>query len=248
MTDSATNNEPNDGITPSSPSSFSIFTNIFTSPDKAFNDIKADYPVVMPMLTLIALNALLVIALYASIDFQWFVDHMVELQAGELTKSEQDQTRQAFEMMSPGMMGGIGAFSVAVVLLIVFCLQAVYFVIVSGITNDGFEFKQWLSLATWSSLPSLLGTLASFVVVFTSTNGQIAPESLNPLSLNELFFGLNALKGVGNIMASTDITMFWSIALLTLGYSNWTGKSKANSFFIVILPFAIYFGVRFLIA
>jgi len=235
-----------DGEKLESPSSLSILTSIITTPSKAFADIKVDFPILFPLLSIIGLNAILVVFLYANIDFGWFVDHMVESQSGDVSKAEQDQMRQGMEMMSPTMMSSFGAISVAIVLAIVFCTIALYYVIVSSITNDGFQFKQWLSFVTWTSIPSLVGTFASFVVILMSTNGQIAPETLNPLSLNALFFDLNAIDGLGNILATTDITIFWSIVLMTIGYAKWTESSMAKSFGIVILPYAIYYGIRFL--
>ncbi|MGX5173441.1 YIP1 family protein [Aliikangiella sp. IMCC44653] len=230
------------------PSSISILNNILLSPQKAFADLTVNYPVLLPMGLVLVLNALLVVTLFTNIDYQWYTDHMVQLQAGELSKAEQTATRQAFEMMSPGVMAGIGAVSSALFMGVIFCLLALYFVIVSNVTNDGFQFKQWLSFVSWTSIPSLIAVLASFMVIFTSSNGQIAPESLNPLSFNELFFGLNAISGVGNILATSDITMLWSIGLMIIGYSAWTKKTMLNSSFIVLLPYVLYFGIRFAIA
>jgi len=242
-------NTPNDAVTAEKvPSNFSILSEIFTSPGKAYENMKLDYPILFPFLTIVILNMLLVITLYSVIDYQWFIDHMVEMQAGELSKSEQDQTRQAFEMMNAGVMGGIGAVSVVIMFGVIFCLQALYFVIVSNITNDGFQFKQWFSLVSWSSMPSLLGVLAAFVVVLTASNGQVAPESMNPLTLNELFFGMNPTQGLGAIYATTDITMFWSMALTVIGYAKWTGKDVVKSSLIVLLPYLVYYGVRIAIA
>lgn len=228
-------------------SNMSILLNIFTAPQKAFEDIEKRYNFLLPLLSLTLFNAVLIIFLYSNIDYEWFVDYMVQAQAGELTNAEQDQQRQAMEMLSPGTMGAIGAISVAIFLAIMFCIYSAYLVIVSNITNDGFQFKQWFSLVTWSTMPSLVSTLAQYVVILTSSNGQIAPETLNPLSLNELFFGLDAISGVGSILATTDITMFWSIALLSIGYSKWTKKSYANSLIIVLIPYILYYSVRFLL-
>jgi len=228
------------------PSSFSILTTIFTEPQKAFKDIQYSYPVLLPLLSIIALNAILVIMLFASIDFEWYIDHMVEISAGEASKAEQDQVRQGLSLFSPTAMGSMGAVGAAIGILVIYCLMAFYFVIVSNISNDGFQFKQWLSLVSWSSIPTLVGTLAAFVVILTTSNGQIVPEALDPLSLNELFFGMDPVKGLGNILASTNITLFWSIALLTIGYAKWTEKTIAKSFLIIILPYVFYYGVRFL--
>ncbi len=226
--------------------SLSILTNIFSSPQEAYKNIQQEYPILLPLFLIIGLNAILAILLFMNIDFEWYVDHMVEISAGEKSIAEQDQVRQGFSMMSASTMGILGAVTGAIGLVIIFCINALYFVIVSNITNDGFQFKQWLSFISWSSMPAIITALASIVMILTSSNGQIAPESLDVLSLNELFFGMDPVKGLGNILATTSITQFWIIALMTIGYSKWTEKSLGQSFFIVIIPTLIYFGVRLL--
>ena len=76
-------------------SSMSIMTNIFTAPEKAFKDIQQAYPILLPLLTLIIAQAVVAVLLFSNIDFEWYVDHMVELTAGDLSRAEQDQTRSA---------------------------------------------------------------------------------------------------------------------------------------------------------
>ena len=133
----------------------------------------------------------------------------------------------------------------AIVMTLVLCFIALYFVMVSSVRNDGFQFKQWLCFVCWTNLPSLLGLLASFAMIFSSSDGQIVPETLNPLSLNSLFFDLDVKQGIGSILASTDICVFWSIALMTIGYSRWTETSHGKSFIIVTAPYLIYYGLNF---
>jgi len=196
-----------------STSSMSILTNIFTAPEKAYKAIQQDYPVLLPLLLIIAAQAVVAVLMFSSIDYQWYVDYMV------------------FAAI------GIPA---------IFAIFSLYYVIVSNITNDGFQFKQWFSFIAWSSLPMLVDVLASAVTILTASNGQFAPESINPLTLNELFFGMDAMQGLGNIMASTSITLFATLTLLTIGYSKWTEKSLGKSFMIIIVPYVIYYGIRFL--
>ena len=151
------------------------------------------------------------------------------------------------EMMSPSTMGVMGAVAVVIFSLIMFSIFSLYFVIVSSITNDGFQFKQWFSFICWTSTPVLIDALASLVTILTATNGQVAPDSINPLSLNALFFGLNATQGLGNIMASTSLTLFATLALMTIGYAQWTEKPVAKAFVVVAIPYVIYYGIRFLL-
>jgi len=231
-----------------SPSSWIILSNIVTTPEKAFKDMQADYPVLFPLFTLILLNIAMMALLFANMDFQWYVDYMVEATAGDASKAEQDQVRQGLEMFGSTGLAGIAILGAAIGIPIIFCLFALYFMIISSVRNDGFQFKQWFSFVSWTSIPSLIGVFAAIVVIMTSSDGQLAPEKLNPLSLNELFFGMNAVQGVGNILASTDLTMIWTVALMTIGYAKWTQSSYAKSFATIIAPYVVLFGVRFLIA
>ena len=236
-----------DNLATKSPSVISIFINILTSPSKAFKDMQADYPVLFPLFTIVTLNVVLMVMLFSSIDFSWYVDYMVEATAGDKSRAEQDQVRQGLEMIGPTGYMGIAIVGVVIGIPIIFCLFALYFVIVSNVRNDGFQFKQWLSFISWTSIPALIGTLASFVAIMTISNGQIAPEKINPLSFNELFFNLDAVQGVGNILASADITLFWVIGLMIIGYAKWTESSYGKALSIILGPYFILFGIRFLL-
>ena len=229
-----------------STSSLSILSNIFTAPERAFKDIQQSYPILLPLLLIIAAQAIVAVLLFSSIDFEWYVDYMVEATAGDKSGAEQDQIRQGFEMMSPTTMSAMAVVGSAIGIPVIFAIFSLYFVIVSNITNDGFQFKQWFSFICWTSLPMLVDVLASIMTILTASNGQFAPESINPLTLNELFFGLDAMQGLGNIMASTSITLLATISLLTIGYAKWTEKSLAKSFMIIMVPYVIYYGIRFL--
>jgi len=221
----------------SSTSFFTILSNIFTAPTDAMQQVQERYNILFPLLTLMLATVVVFSYYYVAVDYQWYIDHMVEVSAGELSKSEQEQTRTAFTMMSQTAMGTITAITAAISIAVIFVIQAVYFVIVSNITNDGFQFKQWMSFIAWSSLPALMVYLAMIVYIFSSSNGQIAFETLNPLSLNDLFFGLDATKGAGKMLASLDLTKFWSMYIMIIGYKKWTDKSMSISATVILIPF-----------
>ena len=223
--------------------SLTILGNIFTSPAEAMEQIQESYSVMLPLLTLMAATVAVFVYYYVAVDYQWYIEHMVEMSAGDLSKSEQEQTRAGMEMMSQNTMGGIASISAAIGLAIVFVIQAVYYVIVSNITNDGFQFKQWMSFVTWTSMPALFVYLAMVVYIFTSSNGQIPFESLNPISLNELFFNLDPTVGLGKMLGSLDLTKFWSMYIMIIGYQKWTGKSMQASATVVLIPFVAIYGI-----
>lgn len=223
-----------------------ILTNIFTSPAAAMTEVQERYNVAFPLLMTIILTGVVWFSYYTMIDYEWFIDYMVETSAGELSKAEQDQTRAGISMMSPTVMGSITAITAGIAIAIIYVIQAVYFLIVSNVNGDGYQFKQWLSFVSWTSMPILLTILAMFAMLFTSASGQIAPDALNPLSLNELIFGLEPSKGLGKMLSTIHLPQLWSWAIMIIGYKTWTKKSTVASAMVVLIPFALIYLVWFL--
>ena len=224
--------------------SLSIMSNIFTNPQTAFDEIKIKYPVILPLLTMLILQAALVIFMYMSVDYKWYIDEMVQrLTTADAKQEEIAAMRQGMEMMSGTTTGILGAVFASLFIAAMYSVMALYFVIISAISNDGLKFKQWYSFVAWTSIPGIIGILAGFVMVLTASNGQIMPEALNPLSLNELIFNMDATKGIGAVLAGTSITAFWSFALMVIGYAKWTGKSTAISTAIIFALYAVTYGI-----
>jgi len=230
-----------------SSSIITILGNIFTAPSQAMVQVQERYSIAFPMLLMALLTGLAMYTYYVMVDYEWLVDYLVQSTAGDLSKAEQDQTRAGLSMMPQAVMGAVSAVSIVIFIPILYIIQAVYFVIISNINNDGYDFKQWLSFVSWTSIPSILVAIAMFVVIFTSGNGQIVPESINPLSLNELFFGMDPSKGEGKLLASIHLAQFWSLAIMVMGYQMWTKKSTASSAAIVVTPFILFYFIWYLL-
>ena len=231
-----------------STSSLNILVNIFASPVNAYEDLQKNYPILLPLLLSMSISLLAIILLYSSIDYHWLIDHMVELQSGDTSPAQQEQMRKAMGSMSPRSMGMIAGASIVIMSVVIYSLYAGYLLVISNLNNDGIGFKKWFSFVVWSFLPALLGGVASIVTILSSSNGQIAPERLNPLSLNELIFNLDPSDGMGSFLASTDISIFWILTIMTLGYAKWTQRAYFNSFLLVSAPLLAYYAIRILMA
>ena len=216
-------------------------TNILTSPMEAFRALREKPTVLFPMALIIAANVAAILCYYNTVDYPWLVDTLVQTAVdssdGELPAEAQEQMRKGLSSMSPAVMSGVSAISIAIILPLIFCLSALYFLIISAITNDGFKFKDWLSLISWSYIPNVFAGLATVVNILMSSNGQLSPYRMNPLSFTSLLSldaeGQNALA---SILSNVDITVLWALALLVLGYGQWTGRGLAGSAAIVLAP------------
>lgn len=224
------------------PSNLAILLRLISAPAKAFEAISLAYPLALPFLMILIFNALFTYLAFSSLDYSWYVDNWVEQAAADLSKAEKNQIRQGMTILG-GVSGLLKAFIAAMVSTVLMCLFCLYFVVVSAIRGDGFRFSQWFSLVSWSMLPSIIGVLASIIAVVANQDGQYFPEIINPLSLNNLIFSLNPFTGLGSILASIDLSSFWTLALLTIGYSQWTRSSYLLSSVIILIPYLLIFGV-----
>jgi hypothetical protein len=66
-------------------------------------------------------------------------------------------------------------------------------------------------------------------------------EALNPISLNALLFDMNAYAGAGSVLGVIDLTTFWSLAVMAIGYKVWTKTSMAMSIITVTVPYVIFY-------
>ena len=126
-------------------------------------------------------------------------------------------------------------------LCLISLLEAVYFRIVSALLNYGFTFGDWFVLSVWSRVPGItLSVVALIVAVFVMAR-QPESETLEVLRLTR-WIELPEVKFSGlnwSISANFDhleAHLLWIIALQTIGFSEWTGKSIAFSFGIAVLP------------
>ncbi len=220
-----------------------ILTNIFTAPSKAMRQIQTDYAITLPLLTLLGFTGAVIFIYYTSVDYDWMVDYMVQSAAGDISKAEQNQMKDAFNIMSPTAMAIVSAISATIFIAIIYVIQTVYLLIVSNVNNDGFDFKQWLSFISWSAMPSLLANVAILAVIFSSSNGQIPPDALNPLSLNQLLFEFPSSNGIGKLLETIHLPQIWSLVVMIIGYKVWTNKSSNVSTAIILAPFILIYAI-----
>jgi len=218
-----------------------ILSNIFRAPAVGMTQVQQRYNVIFPFFVLTILSGMVTYSYFNIVDYAWYVDYMVDLAAGELSKAEQDTARAPYLLLSQSAMAFIAGLSVVLVVSILYIIQSIYFVVVSNVNNDGYQFKQWFSFIAWTSMPGLIAVVATFASLLTSSSIQIPLDSINPLSLNELIFTLDPSKGLGSLLSSIHIAQIWSFVVMVIGYKIWTKKSTGKSAAIVLAPFVIFY-------
>lgn len=209
-----------------------------TSPGSAFAELQERPRFWWPLLAMILGVAALLAWYYSVVDIQWLMEQILSGNE-QLTEA---QRAKAIEGTSRGFMLGSSVVAGVVAVTVIKLLEALYYSLAGKITNVERSFRHWLALATWSSLPSLLGVLASAAVLLATDTNQIGNGELAVLSLNELFFHV-PLSGKGYTLLSTLTLLHpWMWWLTALGVRVWTGRSWTFSAIFALLPVVVGYG------
>ena len=217
---------------------------IFTAPSAVFARLVDKPTILAPLLILIMLVAVTQYAVFNLVDQRFLLEELIE-STPDLDPEAERAMRdfQGGGMRTVAMVGGL----VFTVLMQV--IHATYFLIVSLFSGLQIPFKRWLSFVCWSSMPRVLASLAGIVAIALAPDGRIGVFEMRPLSLLSLS-GLDIDNpGLKQLASNVDITLIWSLVLMVIGYSQWTGKPKLSGVAVVLAPFLligaiwIYFAV-----
>jgi hypothetical protein len=221
-------------------SAFATLGQVFTDPAKAFEKLYERANPVLPLLLLILGSAALMAWYYQIVDMPWLIDQM-------LAASPQGQdpaARAAMEQfMSPATMTVTTVVGIAITIPVLMLVSGVYFLLSAKVIGSDVGFGKWFSFSAWAAVPSLLTIPAGAVAILMASNGQIANNEVNPLTLNQLFFHLPMGHRWAGLLDAIHLPMLWSLFVSAVGYQVWTKKSTATSWIIVLLPYVLIFGI-----
>jgi hypothetical protein len=219
-----------------------LLTALATEPRKAFDELAQRPRVLFPLLLTIAVTILLSVWYLAHVDIQWLIEQSIRANPGTANMTD-EQLAPAMRFMSRKTF--IGSAVVAGVLLpVIFrVLEAVYYLLAGKIVNVQQGFKQWWSLACWSSLPQILVAIPGMLGLLLSSTTQMPQDDINPLSLNALFFH-KAMGSAGySLLTSINVLHIASLGLAVIGVQHWSKRSWGFSAVFTLLPFTLIYGV-----
>ncbi len=220
-----------------------ILINIFTAPGDAYRQIRIKPTIVLPLLLVIGGAALVQTAYMQTVDMDFFIDSNIAAM-GEDAPADQRAQARSF-MQSSGRQGMLTAAIVSsvIVLSVVQLVYAAYLhLLAKSVAKTDVKYTGWLSFSLWSSMPVLLSFVATLVNLAMSPDGMIAPQAVNPLALSALL-GPSENTSLTQWLTSVDITMFWSLAIMTVGFRQWTQCSWTTSAISVAVPYLLIFGI-----
>lgn len=211
--------------------------NIFLEPRKTLESLRGHASWWwVPMLLILALNLLFQVWYVNRVDVSWFAEQTLAPQAANMTA---DQLRDAHARFTPTSMMVFSAIA-SMIFMVWYLIQALYFFMaakVGGWQPQGYG--AWLNFVSWTSMPAVLGFIASGAYMLTTSSNQISPVDIDVTSLNTLVFHVPyAAKGQA-LASSLRLTTVWCWVLMVIGLSAWTGKSMGKAAVAALVPYAV---------
>lgn len=215
-------------------------TNIFTSPGEAFRTLRERPSFLLPVAVLLAASVAVILWYYSAVDVVWMMERSLETSQAELPADQREQMLEQLGQAPRGVLAGTSAIAATFIVIVLLLLTAMYFSIVSMLTNDGLRFRQWFSLASWASLPVALASVASLVNLALNDPTYLPAEELNPLAIRNLLeLDIQGSGFTAALLTYGDVTSIWALALMVIGYRQWTGRDIAVSALIVTGPLLV---------
>ncbi len=221
---------------------FQNLIDIIAAPSAAFTRLKEKPTILFPLMLVVLATASVQVGYILLTDRGFLVDQQmdqIEALFPNLSSAQTEQMEQQMLNQSPVTSIISSAISIVVIFSLIMALYALYLKFVSKFSFVELGWKHWFSMVCWTSIPTVFGAVASWVVLLTNPNGQVPLLDLNPLN----FTNLLGLDIQGGPLSQLTPMYIWGFVLLALGYQNWTKKSLLVSALISLAPYLLIFGL-----
>ncbi|NTS78435.1 YIP1 family protein [Catenovulum sp. SM1970] len=194
-------------------SAFERINQLIKRPKHAFNQfethpVSAWFPFILICATVIVFN----LGYYAYIDINWLYEHNIQMIAGDLSPSEQEQIRHVFpsgeSLKYNALIGGV------VVLILQGAIIAALMNLLTKFDPENTDsFTDWLGVIWWTLLPVIPQLFIGLLVLLIIGSERIEQADLLITSLNQLV-GLTPKDTLYSFVVGIDLFSLWSYVLL----------------------------------
>jgi len=211
-----------------------------TAPSTAFAELRERPRFWFPLLLIVLTTVGVVYWYYSMVDIEWFKDLLFSNDS-RFKEMGEDQRAAAMAMVNRTPLLWSSAVGTFIGIPIAFALEALYLLVAAKVTKIQLGFRHWFALASWSSLPLVLGNVVAAILLFLSDTSQVSPGALQPLSLNELLLHRPMGSPGQALFESLSIPTFLSFVLMIIGIRVWSQRSWAFSTTVVALPWVVIY-------
>jgi hypothetical protein len=213
---------------------------IHIEPRKVLLAMPARGASLVPLALLVLGNAALWLWYYRVVDIAWLQDLLVAADPSLTTDAER---RTAAAFLGRNTLAALSVAGHVVITPLLVLVLAAYCALAGRALGAVRGFGDWFGLAAWSSAPALLLLPAMAMRLALAGDGQIAPEALNPLSLNQLVLGLATGHPWTGLASSISIATLWSVWLVARGLQLWTRRRITVALVVAALPVVAVYAI-----
>lgn len=174
------------------------------------------------------------------VDFDWYVNQVVEAQYSDVSPSEQEMFRNS---MTHDQVMGFTIFGSLFGSIIINAVLALYLNMSTKVDEENVHsFSDWYGFSWWISLPVGLGALCSLLVILLASDPQLSPTMVNPTSLG-FVLGIDMSSDWFTLTQTIRLESFWTMYLIAVGVAQWVRVSSQQAYIIAVAPYAIIWGV-----
>jgi len=220
---------------------FSRLIGVFFEPKKAFTDIAERPGWVVPTLILIVVSVVFISLFNSHVGWEPYLHRIMDNNT-RMQQLSDEQRQQTFNLQ----LRMVPIFSyVGVILglpLTFLIMGAISMGIIRGLLGVPIRFAQAFAVMAYASLPRVLLSILSMVVMFLKNPDQF--DLQNPFASNAALFmdSEKSSKFLYSLAASLDVFTLWVMLLMAVGLKAAGGKrlSFGGALFSVLLPWAVF--------
>jgi hypothetical protein len=208
----------------------------FFSPTATFQSIARRPGFILPVLLWTAASILITMMMLPKIDFDRMIRSSIEKRGQSVPEDRIQQIVAQQKRMAPVLYTAIGGVTPVIICLLV---TLVFWAAFKAFGWD-LTFKQGLGVTTHGFLPGVLGGIILIPVM--SARESIDPQAMGDLLRSNLGFLVekDSSPVVHSLLQSVDVFSFWSLFLMTIGYSAAARISRKSAGGVVVGIWAIY--------
>ncbi|MFT4941895.1 MAG: hypothetical protein ACI88A_004966 [Paraglaciecola sp.] len=224
---------------------FQACSDIFVKPNRVFATLASTQNWSwLPFLIVVSMAILPSYLYFNFVDFNWYIQLIIDTSYANVSPAEQNAIRNN---MSQGQMSVFATFGVFFGYLIINAVMATYLNIITKRDEECVQgFTDWYGFTWWISMPTVLGSLISLLILLLASDNQLSPVNIAPTTF-AFIFDVEMSSPWFSLMQSIRIDSFWVMYLTSVGVSRWTNLSTNMSYIIAIAPYAVIWTVWALI-
>jgi hypothetical protein len=221
---------------------FQAMKDIFIKPNQVFATISDIHNWSwIPFFCVVVTAAIPVYMYFNFVDFSWYTEFMVQSLAGELSPAEQNMVRNSMIDQAQSLWAGV--FSSIFAVILSNAVLALYLNILTKADEECVQgYTDWYGFSWWVSVPVIISSLISAIVVLFATDNQLSPISLSPTSL-AFIFSIEMDSAWSSFAQSIRLESFWVMYLIAVGLAQWTKLPSKKTYMIAIVPYILIWAI-----